>query len=208
MISREYWDITRKEGELPIKKTGQISDFAGSSWYTGLIKRAIEQETLPPHASPLSDYFHGDETYSIGYSDEGEKSKFLNHNLPAIAKAISNSKDILDLEEDWDDEGANTTNLSTYNRAISFVRNYCIKIFQSGIKISTPSIEILRDGSIGVNWETSKASFLIVFDKANENISYCYGKNKTNGIPFKTGIENDNSIDESVASWMKKNLRK
>ena len=41
-----------------------------------------------------------------------------------------------------------------------------------------------------------------------EKISYCYGKNKINGIPFKTGIENDNSVDESVASWMKKNLRK
>lgn len=208
MISKEYWDITRKEEGLQIKKAGQISDFAGSSWYTGLIKHAIEPETLPPQTSLFLDHFNSDETYSIGYSDEGEKSKFLSRNLPAVAKAIANSKYILDLEEDWDDEGANATDFSTYDRAISFVSNYSIKVFQSGIKISAPTIEILRDGSIGVNWETSKASFLIVFDKTNEKISYCYGKNKINGIPFKTGIENDNSVDESVASWMKKNLRK
>jgi hypothetical protein len=207
MTRSEYWDITPKKGGLPIKKSSQISDFAGSSWYTGLIKRAIEQETLPPQTSPLSGYLNRDETYTIGYSDEGEKSNFLNRNLPHIAKAIANSKYILDLEEDWDDEGANATNLSTYDRAINFIRNYSIKIFQSGIRISAPTIEILRDGSIGVNWETSKASFLIVFDESNEKFSYCYGKNKINGIPYKTGIENDNSVDESVASWMKKNLR-
>lgn len=211
MISNkpEYWNIEIERGILVTKRSHQISDLINPLWYNDLIKPVSEEETLPLTNPSSSISFGRNRTYDIDYDIDGVKSNFLNRRLPHIAKVISDSKYILDFEEDWDDEGANATNLDTYNRAINFVRDYSIQIFMSAeprIKISAPSIEILRDGSVAVNWETKKASFLIVFDISNDKISYCYGKNKVNGIPFKTGVENNNDVDEIVASWMRKNL--
>ena len=165
-------------------------------------------EGLPSSDHPISPYLTNDDAYDIGYSNDAKKDKLLSKHLPDLSKAIFDSSAILDLEEDWDEEGANATNKETYDNAIKFVRLYALWLLDSGAKLSTPSISIVRDGSIAVSWDTLKAKFIIVFDKKNHKISYCYGKDKVNGIPLETGIENNDSVDKSIAEWMKKRLRK
>ena len=128
----------------------------------------------------------------------------LNH----IAGAISKSQAILSLDNDWDDDGADATNLSTYLKAINFVVNYSKFIFESlRVVIDYPDIDILRDGSIGVFWETKKATFLIIFKKNVNRYSYLFGNNKIDGIPFKYAIDNQGIIDEITAKWMSQNLK-
>ncbi len=127
----------------------------------------------------------------------------LNH----IAKSIINSQAIMLLENDWDDDGADATNLNTYLKAVSFVVSYSKFIFESlKVVIDYPDIDILRDGSVSVFWETHKATFLIIFKKNDNRYSYFFGNNKVDGIPFKYAIDNQGKIDEITAKWMSQNL--
>jgi hypothetical protein len=127
--------------------------------------------------------------------------------LKKIIDEIERSRYILDLEDDWDDEGAIATNIETFNKAIKFILDYSLHIFKIGKLIETPKIDILRDGSVSVNWETHKASFLIIFKITNAKYSYYYGETKIDNIPFKLAISNGNkNIDEITALWMSENL--
>ena len=79
--------------------------------------------------------------------------------------AISESKYLLELEEDWDDEGANVTTFETYKNAVDFVITSSKFLNNYNSKLEKPFIDITRDGSISVQWDTPKASFFIIFKK-------------------------------------------
>ncbi|MCW3106504.1 MAG: hypothetical protein JWQ09_1010 [Segetibacter sp.] len=127
--------------------------------------------------------------------------------LKQIAEAINKSKEILSLNDDWDDEGASSTNFKTYLKAINFVVNYSKFILDTfKVIIDYPDIDILRDGSVSAFWETPRATFLIIFKKNNNPYSYFYGNNKVDEIPFKYAIKNEGKIDQITAEWMSANL--
>ena len=75
------------------------------------------------------------------------------------------------------------------------------------VVIDSPDIDILRDGSIVVNWEMSLATFTIIFDKEPSEFSFYFAKDKQNPIPLKYGIDIKKNVDEYTALWMSKNLR-
>ena len=87
-------------------------------------------------------------------------------------KLIEDSKKILDLKEDWDDEGALPIDEDLYNESISFFMKY----YYEGM--SLPDISPCRDGSIDFYW-SGENQLLINISKENQGyIATFYGDNR------------------------------
>ena len=126
----------------------------------------------------------------------------LPYNLGQISDAILESEYLLDLEEDWDDEGADSTNFETYKNAIDFVISSSKFLNTYSSKVEKPFIDITRDGSISVQWDTPKATFFIIFKKNNKEYAYYYGQEKETNIGFKYRLKLSDKTDLITLSWM------
>jgi hypothetical protein len=105
----------------------------------------------------------------------GNKTFEFDVRLGHIEQAINESKYILDLKDDWDDDGASSTDLGTYLKAVNFLVLYSKTILDKYIQIiDAPLIDIMRDGSVSILWETNNATFLIIFKKKDTEYSYFY----------------------------------
>lgn len=128
--------------------------------------------------------------------------------LRHIIYSISDSKILLDYKYNWDDEGAEATNEETLIKAIDFVILYSETLYDMGVIIESPSIDILPCGGISVEWITKKGKFLISFKKDNLK-SYFYGTKNNNKYDFEIkGYVENNNIENMLIFWFKENLIK
>lgn len=126
--------------------------------------------------------------------------------LKKIADSIKDAEQILEYEDNWDEEAAIATDPETFKKAIDFLISYAIYLLKYGV-IDKPFIDIMRDGSVSIMWETDKATLLVIFKKGNKELSYLYGQPKDNKKqPFPYSVENGNKIDEILALWMRNYL--
>jgi len=138
----------------------------------------------------------------------GDKAFEFDARLAHIAQAINESKYILDLKDDWDDDGASSTDLKTYLKAVNFLVRYSKIILEKYLQIiDAPLIDIMRDGSVSILGETDNATFLIIFKKKDTEYSYFYGEEKRDKIPFNYAIKNEDDVNEITALWMSQNLK-
>lgn len=170
----------------------------------------------------VSTYFPNDYIYNIftkrtKIGRDSEKSIKLNVNnltfqlppiLKHIAQQIEEAKEILNYTDNWDDEGAEATDYNTFEQAASFVVDYAEYVYaQFNTVLCTPFIDILRDGSVSVHWETGKnTQLLIIFKKGNNELSFYYAEQSDRKIPLKSAIVPGEPVDETLASWMNKHL--
>lgn len=140
----------------------------------------------------------------------GDNKFKLPPELKHIANSIENAKSLLNLVDDWDDEGSSPTDLKTLLKAANFIINYSNYIFNyiDSTIIASPYMEVLRDGSILAVWETEKSSFTIVFNVIESEFTYYYAKRKDGqNPPLKYGIKENKIIDKTTAQWMADNLK-
>lgn len=136
----------------------------------------------------------------------GPVNQVLLKNLDQIEKQIKEAKEFILSEEYLEEGDVDLINIETFERAINFLRSYANHVLQAYNEIlSTPYIDALKDGSISIDWNNKGAKFLIIFKNNNPGIAYFYGE-RANGIPYKSAIETNNKIDESLAIWMKEYL--
>ena len=99
--------------------------------------------------------------------------------LQGIDELVESSRKILELEQDWDGEGASTIAESTWRRAIDFLRGSESSLWNKyGLRVESPSIVPASDGSIDLHWKLSNRELLInIPPSANEQATY-YGDNR------------------------------
>src|SRR5437870_4510321 len=74
--------------------------------------------------------------------------------LEHISQAIYASRKILNLKEDWDDEGSAGYEETTWKRATDFLLNHARWLWKAqGILIDAPRILPGPDGSIDLHWK-------------------------------------------------------
>lgn len=135
------------------------------------------------------------------------KSYQVPSRLMHIAEQIEEAQDILKYEFDWDGEGACPTDITTFENAISFIINYSVSIYdKTGTVLKTPYMDILRDGSVSVHWESENAQLLTIFKKGKSELAYYFAELKENKVPLKSAIEPGKPVDEFLALWMQMNL--
>src|SRR5271157_99360 len=85
--------------------------------------------------------------------------------LPAInnlSVTLSKYKEgILTLGENWDDDGGKPYQITTWDRAESFVGELLIRLWLDNIIVPIPSILPGPGGSIDVDWETDAFKLLV-----------------------------------------------
>src|SRR5712692_8185081 len=85
-----------------------------------------------------------------------------------IAAAIESSRRILDLPENWDEEGSPAYAEATWGRAAYHAKQTAIEYRKSnGVWVNPPKITPGPDGSIDVRWKTLERSVLINFPAAD-----------------------------------------
>ncbi len=83
--------------------------------------------------------------------------------LEALYNAIEKSKYILDLQDNWDDEGSQGYTKETWYRAIQFIGNYAKWILNCfDTVIDTPKISHGPDGSIDILWKKATSYRMLI----------------------------------------------
>lgn len=133
-----------------------------------------------------------------------DKTYKINRELLSIKDAIIESQSILQLVNDWDEDGAIATNSKTYFRTINFLLDYSNFIYnQYNHIIEAPEINIVRDGSIDLEWRNNESILLINFKKVNSLDIHFYSEDFLNSTIFK-GILTKKELNIDLAHWMKK----
>jgi hypothetical protein len=122
--------------------------------------------------------------------------------LQALVQELEASKYILNLSENWDEEGALPVSPIIYETAIRFLQSYASFIFKKyKAIIETPSISPVKNGSIDLEWHTPTVQLLInIRDTQN---AYFYGDNYNNTNPIK-GCISVKTVEPFFAAWMLK----
>jgi len=98
------------------------------------------------------------------------------HKFKDLYDNIEKSKYILELEDDWDDEGSPAYDKTTWIRAIMFIYNYTKKIYDEfGIVVDSPKISQGPKSSIDILWKTEIYRFLINIPKDHNKPASFYG---------------------------------
>ena len=124
----------------------------------------------------------------------GKRIGYIPKPLKSVYEAIEKSKYILDLKENWDDEGAIGYDFDVWRKAVLFISKLSTKIYKSyGQVIKTPKIYHGPKGSIDIYWENESFNLLINIPKVGLGTFYGdnYKNNKSEGV-FDPSIINTN----------------
>jgi len=98
---------------------------------------------------------------------------------PQIEQVIESSRNILNLRDDWDEEGSSGYAVETWARATRFIRRVALAFKNDmGRWVDAPKITPGPDGSIDVRWKTEKRSLLINFPADDTKPADFFGSNK------------------------------
>lgn len=104
----------------------------------------------------------------------------INTELSYLEKSFIDSEYIIQLEDNWDDEGASKYDLQTWYKSLNFVNNYANTLFLDfNKKIIPPKIYHGPSGSIDILFETENYTLLINILKKGIYAEY-FGKDKLN----------------------------
>jgi len=151
---------------LPKGSASWISDSAGSRY--GHFYAKLRKKIPCP---PLAALHHHETPHRV---------------VPAIIKeldeAIQRSKVILELQDDWDEEGSPSYSESTWNRATEFLFQNTLRIWRSHrLSLEIPKILQGPNGSIDLLWRTAKRDLLINVPANPEELGSFYGDDKEEG---------------------------
>jgi len=136
--------------------------------------------------------------------DVFQKTFLLNRKLTSVHKAIQSSKSILDLKDDWDEDGALPCKPITYTRAIEFLVRYANEVLVShNISIDYPEINLAKDGSIDLEWRNENYILLINILSTEKLDIHYYGEDSKSKTIIK-GFIDYNSINKDLTFWMQK----
>ena len=122
--------------------------------------------------------------------------------LQSLMQELEASKSILDLVENWDEEGALPISPIIHETATRFLQNYASFIFKKyKAVIDAPCINPVKNGSIDLEWHSPTVQLLInIRDTQN---AYFYGDNYNNINPIKGSIS-VKTVEPFFAAWMLK----
>jgi hypothetical protein len=106
------------------------------------------------------------------------EDNLLNAKLNRILDTIHKSRKILDLENDWDDDGSPGYKQSTWKRATDFLlKNTSTLSKKCSICADAPRVLPGPDGSIDLHWQVNKHDLLINIPADENQLATYYGDN-------------------------------
>ena len=137
-----------------------------------------------------------DEIRNLFISINPDKEKKLGLLLDARVKQI------LSLQENWDEEGAEKFSKDTLERVCSLLKAVFQDLWNEMIDIPFPLIQPVPDGSIDINWETENFELLVNIPSTPDELVNFYGEkidHPENEIEVRI---NYNLITQSIIPWL------
>jgi hypothetical protein len=121
--------------------------------------------------------------------------------LADLLSAIENSRSMLDLPDDWDDEGSPRIMEETWRRATDYLRRHAHLLYElSGSHITIPRILPGPEGSVDLHWKTGRRELLVNVPPGADQPATFYGDAfGTNSIKGKLNTEAD---DLGLFTWL------
>ena len=110
-----------------------------------------------------------------------------------LLNKIKESYSLLELKEDWDDEGANKVDVLAFNKAMIFIHSLAAVVEN----LCVPDIDLLRDGSISFDFISNTHQLLII---VKPDSASCYGDDG-NHVDV---IESTDLAEYTLIDWCKK----
>ncbi len=133
------------------------------------------------HAKDVCDQIktiHAEPTISVSVVEGLDfmiPSRFSN-----LAEQIRKSAYILELEDNWDDEGSEVYSKETFSAAINFAIDYCKTIWEEEfVLIEAPKISPGPEGSIDLLWDKQTYRLLLNIHPYPKQTASFYGDNRT-----------------------------
>lgn len=106
--------------------------------------------------------------------------------LADLAKEISASQAMLDLEDDWDGEGSPSYAEATWQRTVGFLAHGAIRLYGGrGIALPVPKIRKGPMGSIDLHWRTPTRELLVNIPADAAALADYYGDDRVGGHVVK-----------------------
>jgi hypothetical protein len=107
------------------------------------------------------------------YTFKGNSLGFLPSELAFLFETIDKSQYILQLEDDWDDAGAEKYEETTWKNAMFFLIRYAKVLYDNfNIIINSPKIYHGPNGSIDILWEPSAYRLVINIPKKGDKAMF------------------------------------
>lgn len=140
---------------------------------------------------------------SLEYTEWRDKRPVSNRISTSIEEAIQSSRKMLKWPDDWDGEGSKKFKFSTWDRAITWLRETALSFRKHyGFWVTPPQIFPAPEGSIDLHWETAKFELLINFPESLEDAIEFYGRSgQKDEIKGKLDIS---QTSEWIFAWLMK----
>lgn len=121
----------------------------------------------------------------------------------SLEQEIIKAKKIIELPDNWDDEGAEKISEKTFEMAVKFLTNQSEKMeLQENLSIPVPRINPVPDGSIDLFWKTDNYELLVNIPVSPNPIASFYGDDY--GKITIEGTINLNNVNDCLLSWLEK----
>lgn len=116
-----------------------------------------------------------------------------------IRSAIEVSREILDLEEDWDGNGSIAYDKATWHAATSFLLRQAQNAWFAALMMPSPDVAPGPNGSIDIVWQETSFQLLLNVLPGGNQISY-WGRNKA--IEVKGKIADLSADHKELFLWL------
>jgi len=121
--------------------------------------------------------------------------------LQGIVLAIETSRNILELKENWDGEGALPFSQKVWEKAVTFLALLAKEALERlNIIVDAPRILPSAEGSIDLHWKTDSYELLVNIPQNGAPASY-YGDNTIGNMPIKATCD-ASKPDRKLISWL------
>jgi hypothetical protein len=124
-------------------------------------------------------------------------------NFNLFEKTVSEARYILNLPDDWDENGALRISEIVWNRAINFARHVTLwSCKYKRLSIGNVAISPIHSGGIDLYWQNDFCDLLINIPATGKLGTY-HGENR-NGESTSGALDLDETFPELVITWLKK----
>jgi hypothetical protein len=149
----------------------------------------------------------GDTVHDAIDESDGSRIRLLSDNhrirraiFVGLNDAIEASESLLDLRDNWDDDGAKAISRETWTAATDLSRRYARYLFERfGLKVEGPSFTPGPDGSIDLNWKSSDRELLLNFEHGGVRATF-YGQDGRGN--FVKGSFDPGLYNQGILTWL------
>lgn len=149
-----------------------------ASWILSLKETAAQWGRISSYVPSRIERHFSDKDTDYVFAQK-RKSSRLTEKLSHIRKAIADSRWLLDLDHDWDEQGAEPYSAATRKRASEFLWKHAVWMVRKwGIVMPAPKLLPGPNGSIDIHWDTPRFEMLINVPKDYQDKASFYADDR------------------------------